>query len=172
MTATATKEVHSTPAEPTHASLNLVPSSKLKVLFVEDDRLALDELGDIAEIEGWEHIVAHNVNEALKILEEDQDIRVVVTDVHFVERFGVSANGIQFVSRARAKFHDRQLNYIVLSGDPHAVVSSEQEGAFEFLSKPLVPDHLVSAVMGAIADDRKEVEKRFDVIDGNTESRE
>lgn len=123
----------------------------LRVLLVEDDPVALDELEDIVDIEGWTPIRARNVERALNILKEDPGIRVVVTDVHFVDPSGEVSNGIQLVSRARARFSERQLAYIVLSGDPGAMASSAQEGAFDFLSKPLQPQTLVAAIHKAVS---------------------
>lgn len=123
----------------------------LKVLLVEDDKFILEELNEIIELEGWEPLATCSVEQALDLLDADDAIRVVVTDVHFTDEQGRAANGIQLVSRARARFPDRGLEYIILSGDPDAVISSEQEGAFKFLSKPLVPDDLVDTVRRAIS---------------------
>lgn len=134
-----------------HAPQAASDLADLRVLLVEDDPVALDELEDIVDIEGWTPVRARNVERALKILEEDPGIRVVVTDVHFVDPSGEVSNGIQLVSRAKAQFSDRRLAYIVLSGDPAAMASSAQEGAFDFLSKPLQPQTLVSAIHKAIS---------------------
>jgi len=120
-----------------------------KVLLVEDDAAVLEELYDVIQFEGWKPIVASSVEVAMKLLEADPDIRVVVTDVHFAGG-NKSANGIQFVSRARAKFPDRALTYVVLSGDPEKAKSSNQEGAFMFLPKPLNPERLIVTIENAI----------------------
>ncbi len=120
-----------------------------KILLIEDDHEALEELYDVIQIEGWTPIAAHNVEAGMKLLETDHDIRVVVTDVHFANERG-NANGIQFVSRAKAKFADRSLTYVVLSGDPDKLDCSRQEGVFKFLPKPLMPARLVSTIEGAL----------------------
>lgn len=125
----------------------------LKVLLVEDDAALLEELSEIVELEGWKPVAIQNVDTALNFLHTDPNVRVVVTDVHFKDNAGHAANGIQLVSRARARFADRSISYIVLSGDPDAVISSEQEGAFKFLPKPLVPEDLIATITSAIAQD-------------------
>lgn len=125
--------------------------TKYKILLVDDDETALEELTDIVDFEGWEGITANSVENALSTLAADQEIRVILTDVHFVDPTGASANGIQFVSRAQAQFPERNLSYIVLSGDPDALKSAVQVGAFNFLSKPLKPEDLVGAIKGALA---------------------
>jgi DNA-binding NtrC family response regulator len=118
----------------------------MTVLVVDDDADALEEMRDIVELEGWNAIIADNVDMALEILEWYPFIGVVVTDVHFKDPSGDLSNGVQLVSRAQARYPDRDLNYIVLSGDPSAERSSEQVGAVEFLSKPLDADLLIAAI--------------------------
>lgn len=119
------------------------------VLLVEDDVTALDELHEIVDLEGWTPYTAKSVQAALDILATTPSIGVVVTDVHFHDENGDSANGIQLISRAQAQFPDRNLSFVVLSGDPDAFGSSVQTGAVDFLSKPLNADDLVSAIKAA-----------------------
>ncbi len=121
----------------------------IKVLLVDDDPAILEELQDVIELEGWTPIGAQSVETAMKLLQGDRSIRVVVTDVHFGNGSDC-ANGIQFVSRARAKFADRSLSYVVLSGDPDQIFSSKDEGAFKFLPKPPVPQRLIDTIVRAI----------------------
>ena len=125
--------------------------SALKILLVEDDAAILEELTEVIELEGWKPVAVQGVDTALELLYNDPNIRVVVTDVHFKDESGNGANGIQLVSRARARFADRAISYIVLSGDPDAVIPSEQEGAFKFLPKPLVPDNLIATIISAVS---------------------
>jgi len=124
----------------------------IKVLLVDDDPAILEELHDVIETEGWTPITASSVEDAMLFLETDQSIRIVVTDVHF-GKGPDSANGIQFVSRARATFTNRALSYVVLSGDPDQVFSSKDEGAFKFLPKPPVPQRLIDTIDRAISFD-------------------
>jgi len=128
-----------------------VDYSNLKVLVVDDDATALEELSDIIDLEDWGCVTAHSIEDALDILEKDTDISVVVTDVHFVDPLGRAANGIQFVSRAQARFSDRPISYLVLSGDPKALQASVQVGAFNFLCKPFLADDLIDAIKRAVS---------------------
>lgn len=118
----------------------------LPVLLVDDDTDALEELVDIVEIEGWEAIPATGVEEALTLLSEHPEIGVVVTDVHIVETSGAISSGLDLVDRAQTRFNDRDMSFVVLSGDPTAVGSSIQKGAIDFLTKPLISEDLVSAI--------------------------
>lgn len=118
----------------------------LTVLVVDDDRDALEELQDIVDLEGWSAIIADSVDMALEVLEWYPHIAVVVTDVHFVDPSGDTSNGFQLMSRAKARFPERALSFVVLSGDPSALQSTQQTGAVDFLSKPLDPEKLIEAV--------------------------
>lgn len=118
----------------------------MTVLVVDDDVEALEEMQDIVDLEGWNAIIADDVDMALEVLEWYPYIGVVVTDVHFRDPKGDMSNGIQLISRAKARYPDRGIKFILLSGDPDAAKSIEQLGAIEFLSKPLDADRLIAAI--------------------------
>ena len=118
----------------------------MTVLVVDDDAEALDEMQDIVDLEGWNAIIADDVDMALEVLEWYPYISVVVTDVHFRDPTGDMSNGAQLISRAKARYPDRGIKFILLSGDPDAAKSIEQVGAIEFLSKPLDADRLIAAI--------------------------
>lgn len=137
----------------------------LRLLFVDDDGMALEELCDTVATEGWSYVTADSIEKAMDILAEDETIRVVVTDVHFIDPLGRAANGIQFVSRAQARFADRPLSYLVLSGDPDALQASVQVGAYNFLSKPFLADDLIEAVKKAVESGGGEREDSAQILD-------
>lgn len=114
------------------------------VLIVEDDAEAIEELAEIIELEGWTALTARSVKEALEQL-ENSDVKLVVTDVH-LGGAGAGESGIQLVSRARAMFPERDISFIVLSGDVDAVKSSLQTDAVDFLLKPVSSDDLIDAL--------------------------
>ena len=139
--------------------------ANLKLLLVDDDAIALEEMGETFEIEGWRHVTATSIEKALDMLEADEDIRVVVTDVNFVDPNGKAANGIQFVSRAKARFPDRPLSYLVFSGDPEAWKASVQVGVLTFLCKPFLAHELVEAVEKAVARGAHDTERASETVD-------
>lgn len=124
----------------------------LKVLLVDDDPAVLEELKDVIELEDWEAITVPSADAALRELQLNPGIRVVVTDVHFGNGSEIT-NGIQFVSRARAKFANRALSFVVLSGDMDNFDSSRDEGAFKFLLKPPVLEQLIDTIRRAVTTD-------------------
>lgn len=119
------------------------------VLLVDDDPEALEELREILELEDVPTVVASTIEEAYACLGVDPLISIVVTDVHLTAPCGQKTNGIDFVALAARRFVGRNLSFIVLSGDADAVSRSLETGAVDFLTKPLVPDALLSAVRQA-----------------------
>lgn len=126
-------------------------ATELKVLLVDDDQEALEELKEIVELEGWEAETATSVEVAIELLEDDPKIAVIVSDYYFALEDGLGSNGVQFASRALARFPDRKLPFIILSGDPDVLKSSLQVGAFKFLNKPLLVDDFIHAIKTASA---------------------
>lgn len=143
-------------------AVNLLPQP-IKILVADDDPTALEEMRDMVEFEGWDCITVTSIDAAMDKMDADETISVVVTDVHFDGGTGETANGIQFLSRARARYPKRKVAYVVLSGDPMAERASDQVGAFTFLKKPLVLEDFVNAVYGAALTEGKEpdVAERF-----------
>lgn len=115
------------------------------VLIVEDDLDAIEELSEILEFEGWKPLTARNVAGALAVI-ENSDVQLVVTDVHLGSGTEAGETGIQLISRAQSRFPERNLSFIVLSGDVDAVKSSLQTDAVDFLLKPVASDDLVRAL--------------------------
>lgn len=121
------------------------------VLLVDDDPEALEELKEILELEDIPTAAVGGINEAYAKLGADPGISVVVTDVHLTAPCGASTNGIDFVALAGRRFAERDLTFVVLSGDADAVGRSFETGAVDFLTKPLVPDALIAAVQRALS---------------------
>lgn len=116
------------------------------VLLLDDDKLALEELSEILELEDIDAVTACSVADAVSVLECDPSIALVVSDVHIVNADGSTSNGISFARDARERFAGRDLAFIILSGDASAVTDSVNTGIVEFLTKPVIPDELVSTI--------------------------
>lgn len=125
-----------------------VSGASRSILLVEDDPDAMEELSEILELEGWAPLTARNVAGALAVI-ENSDVQLVVTDVHLGNGSDPGESGIQLVSRAQAQFPDRNLSFIILSGDTDAVKSSLQTDAVDFLLKPVASDDLIRAIVEA-----------------------
>ena len=117
-----------------------------RVLVLDDDSAALEEIQEILELDDVPCVGATTADVAEQILVAMPSIEAVVTDVHLTRRDGTTTSGVEFVAEMRQRLTDRNLTFIVLSGDPSAVISSYESGAVDFLTKPLAPEDLLQAL--------------------------
>lgn len=116
------------------------------VLVLDDDVEALEEIEEILELDDISCVGASNISDAEQALKQFPSITAVVTDVHLRQKGGASTTGVEFIGQMRDQLGARAITYIVLSGDPSAIVSSIESGAVDFLTKPLVPEDLLRAI--------------------------
>lgn len=120
-----------------------------RVLVLDDDRDALEEIQEILELDDVPAVTAASGREGLDLLGTNPAINIVVTDMHIGSTEGGPVTGTDFIDSARAEFPDRNLSFIVLSGDAGAIGDCIAKGAADFLVKPLMPDALLAAVRWA-----------------------
>lgn len=116
------------------------------VLILDDDVEALEEIYDVLDLDGVQAYCVAAVPDAERALVEYPQITSVVTDVHLSRAGKPGTNGVDFISRMRTQITDRDITYIVQSGDPSAIVGSIEHGAIDFLTKPLVAEDLLRAL--------------------------
>jgi len=105
------------------------------VLLVDDEPEILLEMSDYLHIKGFVCKTAPDAATALKIVDEDQDIGLVITDIRMPRM-----SGLEMLRRLREGiFSKRNLETIVLTG--HAgrdeAIEALQFGAIDFLTKPV-----------------------------------
>jgi len=115
-----------------------------KILIVED---ALDQrllLKVILGQKGYKILEAENGTEALKICQENMDLRIVITDINMPQM-----NGFQLIEAIR-KFQVRHIYIIVVTSldDKKSVIKALSCGADDFLSKPVLPEELHLRIKG------------------------
>lgn len=126
------------------------------VLVLDDDTEALEEIQEILELEDLYSVSAFTVDRALDQLEAFPSLSIVVTDVHIITPEGQMTSGIDFINEARLRYPGRALSFIVLSGDAGAITASIELGAVDFLTKPLMPEALLTAVRWAVISDEQD----------------
>ena len=111
----------------------------MKVLVVEDEPII--RLGMVSSIEdaGYTVIEAANADEAIARLDQDDDVRVVVTDVDMPG----SMDGIRLAHYVRRRWPPIQL--LVISGKVGVVPGQLPEGA-RFMSKPYQEPQFISTI--------------------------
>ncbi len=103
-----------------------------KLLVVDDDQMMLDFATRVLASLGYASVTAPDAATALRVLEEDRDIRAVIIDL----RLGRPPNGAFLVRQALAMRPD--IRGLLTSGDHGALQSAagEMRQDVELLTKP------------------------------------
>jgi len=118
-----------------------------KILVVDDERDALDEIRPIIQADGDTCYTAESAEDAFALLETDPSISIVITDVRMP-----GIDGLEFVRRVSARrMPVIEPQFIVISG--HASIDSMQSAirlkVHDFLRKPLSLSDLRRAIASA-----------------------
>ena len=119
-----------------------------QILLVDDEEPLLEITSSILADAGHECLLARNASEALRQLETNAAITVVVSDIRMPEM-----DGISLLQAIRSRFADRDwLQVLFVTG--HATLDIAVEAlrldAVDFLHKPIRRDELLEAVGRAI----------------------
>jgi len=119
---------------------------KGKILFVDDEANILKALRRLFADTDCEVFIAGSGEEGLKILKENPDMGLVVSD----QRMPVMS-GVEFLAKAREISPDAVRILLTGYADIHAVVdASNKSGAYRYITKPWNDDELVLALHGAM----------------------
>ena len=124
------------------------------VLLVDDEVEFVETFGERLTMRNLEISKAFSGKEALKVLEKNKTVEVVILDVKMPEM-----DGIEALTQIKKKFP--LVEVIMLSG--HSTVESAIEGmkkgAFDYLMKPCDMDQIIAKVSEAVAQKRQHEEK-------------
>lgn len=83
-------------------------NDKQKILYVDDEEINLllfeSNFNDIYEV-----LIAYNGFEGLKVLDENTDTKIIISDMKMP-----GMNGIEFIKKAKAKYPDKK--FYILTG--------------------------------------------------------
>jgi DNA-binding NtrC family response regulator len=120
-----------------------------KVLIVEDEKAISGVLHSILsdELTDYEILVAEDGLEAYKLLEKD-DFALIISDIKMPK-----LSGLELLKQALQLKPDT--TFVMISGhaDIDTAVSALKDGAYDFISKPIDINRLITSVRNAL--DRK-----------------
>ncbi len=107
-------------------------NSKIKVLVVDDSKTFLEQTKELLQRYRFQFLSAVNGEEALNILNEQDNIRIVLTDYLMPK-----IDGLELTKIIRKKFAKDQISIIVVSNDPCRKIPAIflKYGANDFLYK-------------------------------------
>jgi CheY-like chemotaxis protein len=116
-----------------------------KALIVDDDMRNIFALATVLDNEGMVIVSADNGREAIRLVQSDPDIDIVLMDIMMPEM-----DGIATMQEIRKLPRGRELPMIAVTakamkGDRQKCIEA---GAWDYLSKPVDPMHLLSVLRG------------------------
>ena len=124
------------------------------VLLVDDEVAFVEIFGERLELRDFAVSKAFSGPEALKVLEENKNIEVVILDVNMPGMDGAE-------TLADIKIKHPLVEVIMLSGDAdiESAIEGMKQGAFDYLLKPVDMDQITIKVTEAVAKKRQHEEK-------------
>ncbi|QDT00101.1 sigma-54-dependent transcriptional regulator [Adhaeretor mobilis] len=115
----------------------------IKVLIVDDEEAHADTVADSLARVGYDCTVATSGQEGAAMLERDS-FEVVVTDLRMKD-----TNGLELLARANEVLPDAEVILVTGHGTVQSAVEAMQQGAFNYLLKPLDLQQLRAVVDNA-----------------------
>jgi DNA-binding NtrC family response regulator len=117
-------------------SNELAPNYKARVLLLDEDRIMLQSLGQLLRREGYEVRTADNPNDAAGVLEAGQ-ADLLLVDVNLP---GLRPG--EFLREMRRRHPQVVVIVITGYGSIEGAVEATKNGAFDYLTKPIVDDEI------------------------------
>lgn len=113
------------------------------IFFIDDDLDTLDIYQKATKLAGHKAMVANNGKTALKMMEEDINLNLIVLDFRLPDM-----NGLTLIEKLREKESTKETPIIMLSASyPQEMMpKARKAGADMFLSKPFSIDDFFSVI--------------------------
>ncbi len=114
------------------------------ILIVDDDRIILDSLCEFLRLEGYDTVGADHYDSAVAAM-EGRPFALIITDVNMPQR-----DGFELLTYIRTRYPQTVVIILTGYGTISSAVEAIKQGAFDYLTKPVVDDDLRLAVERAI----------------------
>ncbi len=128
-----------------------VDHSKYRILVVDDDASQRNLLTSFLSSQEFKILNAASGEEALGIIQKEKEIHVLITDVRMP---GLS--GLETLREARKHSPTLPVLLVTAYADIRDAVKAMQDGAVNYLEKPIDLDELMASVQKALGIDREE----------------
>ncbi|HUS48114.1 MAG TPA: sigma-54 dependent transcriptional regulator [Phycisphaerae bacterium] len=126
----------------------------VRILLVDDDQIILDSLGGFLEMEGYEVTKADNIAQAINCLDA-ASCNLVITDVSMP-----TSSGFELLRHVRTHHHDVIVIMVTGYGTIESAVDAIKQGAYDYLTKPIIDDDVRMAVRRALQQQQLLAENR------------
>ena len=116
----------------------------MKILIVDDERVALKNLEHVMKKEGYDVTVTESGQNALRLL-EDQRFDIVLTDLRMEK-----VDGMQILKKSQDLYPDAEIIMITGYATLESAVEAMKKGAFHYVAKPFKLDVVRNVVKEAV----------------------
>lgn len=113
-------------------------------IVIDDDGDMAQEIAEALLLPDGAVMVTHGLAPALEIVGNHPSIELIVTDYYLTQSDCRPTNGEQLLDCLNCLFPDRTFEYVVISGDPHALRMFHDRPMVTCQLKPLCPDVLIA----------------------------
>jgi len=124
------------------------------VLLVDDEVSFVEAFAERLEIRNLDIEKAFNGEEALKVLEENKTVEVVILDVRMP-----GMDGIETLAEIKKRFPLVEVIMLTGHAEVESAIDGMKQGAFDYLMKPIDMDQIIAKVTEAAAKKRQHEEK-------------
>lgn len=132
------------------------PATAARCLVVDDDDLVRHALVRVIEGQGLACIQAASGPAALKVLERQGEVPVLISDIHMPEM-----DGLELLRRVRQRWPDTAVIMLTAVADVETAVSCMQLGAVDYIAKPVIVDEVRTRVSRALKKRELTLQNRF-----------
>ncbi|MFA6135066.1 MAG: sigma-54 dependent transcriptional regulator [Phycisphaerae bacterium] len=129
-------------------------AEKVRILLVDDDQIILDSLGGFLSLEGYEVQTASAIPQAIDCLRAGR-YHLVITDVNMP-----SSDGFELLRYVRSHQADVMVIMVTGYGTIESAVEAIKQGAYDYLTKPIIDDDVRLAVRRALQQQHLVAENR------------
>lgn len=116
--------------------MHSINSNNRHILVVDDEPLVRRSLGELLTLEGYSVTSANNGKEALDLL-KNYTADIIITDLKMPEM-----DGIQLLKQIKALYPDTPVILITSYGSIENAVEAMKEGAYDYITKPIVDSEI------------------------------
>ena len=130
------------------------PKAAIRILLVDDDQIILDSLGGFLEVEGYMVSRAASTAQAIQCLQAGR-FNLVITDVSMPAK-----DGFELLGYVRTNCPEVVVIMITGYGTIETAVEAIKQGAYDYLTKPIIDDDVRMSVFRALQQQQLVAENR------------
>jgi diguanylate cyclase (GGDEF)-like protein len=113
-------------------------NSQIKVLIIDDSITVRSQLKYFLNSQLFKVLSATTSLDGLKVLENNSDIKIIITDYNMPD-----INGVELLKIIRRNFSKNKLAVIGISSDENSSISFLKHGANDFINKPFIKEEFI-----------------------------